>query len=74
MCAPGWQVRFRAVCKTSIMTAQFYKYPHDFPGHFVRQQYLPDTLLGRTYYTFGDNRTEQAARAYREKLERETDA
>ena len=53
---------------------QFYKYPHDFPGHFVRQQYLPDTLLGRTYYTFGDNRTEQAARAYREKLERETDA
>lgn len=52
---------------------QFYKYPHDFPGHFVRQQYLPDALLGRTYYTFGDNKTEQAARAYREKLERETD-
>ncbi|MGE5592109.1 MAG: AAA family ATPase [Betaproteobacteria bacterium] len=27
-----------------------YKYPHDFPGHFVQQQYLPDELVGRVYY------------------------
>lgn len=29
---------------------QGYKYPHSFPGHFVKQQYLPDNLLGRRYY------------------------
>ena len=47
---------------------QFYKYPHDYPNHYVKQQYLPDDLQGKIYYTFGDNKTEQAARAYRERL------
>lgn len=47
---------------------QFYKYPHDYPNHYVEQQYLPDSLLGRVYYKFGDNKTEQAARAYRDRL------
>lgn len=27
-----------------------YKYPHDYPGHFVEQQYLPDKMLGTKYY------------------------
>jgi len=27
-----------------------YKYPHDFPGHFVEEEYLPENLKGRTYY------------------------
>lgn len=27
-----------------------YKYPHDYPGHFIEQQYLPDKMLGTTYY------------------------
>ena len=40
----------------------------DFPGHWVRQQYLPDELAGAGYYQYGDNKTEQAARAYWEKL------
>lgn len=43
---------------------QFYKYPHSFPHRWVEQQYLPDALLGRQYYRFGDNKTEQAAKAY----------
>ncbi len=47
---------------------QFYKYPHDYPNHYVKQQYLPDDLQGKIYYTFGDNKTEQAARVYRERL------
>ena len=47
---------------------QGYLYPHDFPGHWVRQQYLPDELAGASYYQYGDNKTEQAARAYWEKL------
>ena len=41
-----------------------YKYPHDYPGHYVRQQYLPDDLKDRVYYKYGENRTEQAAAAY----------
>lgn len=52
---------------------QFYKYPHDYPNHYVKQQYLPDSLLGRVYYKFGDNKTEQAARAYRDRLLAESD-
>lgn len=43
---------------------QFYQYPHDFPGRWVEQQYLPDALQDRVYYHFADNKTEQAAKAY----------
>ena len=44
-----------------------YKYPHDYPGHWVRQQYLPDDLKNARYYEFGDNKTEQAAKAWSDK-------
>ena len=47
---------------------QGYLYPHDFPRHWVRQQYLPTELLGRRYYQYGDNKTEQAARRYWEEI------
>lgn len=50
---------------------QHYRYPHDFPNHYVKQQYLPDAIQDKVYYTFGDNRQEQAAAAYREKILRE---
>lgn len=50
---------------------QGYLYPHDFPGHWVQQQYLPDELAGTVYYIFGDNKPEQAARAYWEKIKGE---
>ena len=43
---------------------QFYQYPHDFPNHWVDQQYLPDTLLGARYYSFGENKNEQSFKAY----------
>ncbi len=42
-----------------------YLYPHDFPNHWVEQQYLPDDLKHRQYYRFGDNKTERAALEYR---------
>ena len=45
-----------------------YLYPHAFPGHWVEQQYLPDDLVGRKYYEYGENRTEQAAKEYAEKI------
>ena len=41
-----------------------YLYPHDYVGNYVRQQYLPSDLVGRKYYEFGSNKTEQAAKAY----------
>lgn len=43
---------------------QFYKYPHDYKNHYVSQQYLPDDIKNRKYYVFGDNKIEQAAKAY----------
>ena len=49
---------------------QGYLYPHDFPGHWVRQQYLPDELKNRKYYQYGDKKTEQAARRYWEEIKK----
>ena len=43
---------------------QGYLYPHNFPNHWVPQQYLPDLLKGTVYYHYGDNKVEQAARHY----------
>ncbi len=43
---------------------QGYRYPHDYPGHWVSQQYLPDAIKNRRYYQYGDNKTEQAAKRY----------
>ncbi len=50
---------------------QGYLYPHQFPGHWVKQQYLPDLLLGARYYVYGDNKNEQAAREYWRKIKGE---
>jgi putative ATPase len=47
---------------------QFYKYPHDYPDHWVQQQYLPDALKDRVYYRYGDNKQEQAAKQYWDKI------
>ena len=43
---------------------QGYLYPHDFPNHWVQQQYLPDGLVGKRYYEYGPNKLEQAAKQY----------
>lgn len=43
---------------------QGYKYPHNYPGHWVSQQYLPDELRYAKYYEPGDNKTEQSYAAY----------
>lgn len=52
---------------------QHYIYPHDYPNHWTYQQYLPDVLKDRTYYTFGDNKNEQAFRQYWEKVKKKND-
>ena len=43
---------------------QHYKYPHSYPNHYVKQQYLPDNLVGKQYYKPGKNKTEQSFGAY----------
>lgn len=47
---------------------QFYNYPHDYPNHYVNQQYLPDVIRDRVYYEYGDNKNEQAYKAYWDKI------
>ncbi|MBQ6372837.1 MAG: replication-associated recombination protein A [Oscillospiraceae bacterium] len=49
---------------------QGYKYPHEYPGHWVRQQYLPDDLKDRIYYEYGDSKIEQAAKRYWEEIKK----
>ena len=48
-----------------------YKYPHDYPGHWVKQQYLPDDLIGTRFYQPGENKTEIAAAEYWKKIKGE---
>lgn len=47
---------------------QFYNYPHDYPNHWVEQQYLPDKLKNKKYYTPGENKNEQAFKDYWDKV------
>ena len=49
---------------------QFYKYPHDYPNHYCEQQYLPDGIKNAHYYIYGDNKNEQAYKAYWEKIKK----
>lgn len=51
-----------------VKKGQFYEYPHDYPDHWINQQYLPDILKDKVYYTYGDNKNEQAAREYWQKI------
>ena len=49
---------------------QGYKYPHNYPGHWVQQQYLPDDLVGTQYYEYGPNKLEQSAKQYWEAIKK----
>ena len=55
---------------TGFEREQGYLYPHDYPGRWVRQQYLPDALKDARYYEYGDNKTEQAAMRYWEGIKK----
>lgn len=49
---------------------QFYLYPHDYPYHYVSQQYLPDKIKNREYYKYGENKNEQSAKDYWDKIKK----
>ncbi len=55
---------------THLKSPEFkgYLYPHDYPNNYVEQTYLPRDLIGKKYYEFGNNKTEQAARVYYEMI------
>ena len=59
--------------KGAKVVGQHYLYPHDFPNHYVKQQYLPDALKDRIYYHYGENKQEKSAYQYRQKLLSEAD-
>ena len=50
-----------------------YKYPHAYQNNYVHQTYLPRDLIGKRYYEFGNNKTEQAAKAYYDFITSQTD-
>ncbi|HAG12502.1 MAG TPA: ATPase [Ruminococcus sp.] len=54
----------------AAVKGQHYLYPHDYPNHWVQQQYLPDTLKDRVYYEYGENRAEQAAKDYWKRIKK----
>ncbi len=45
-----------------------YVYPHPYPNHYYKQQYLPDDLKDSVYYEYGDNKVEKAAKEYWDKI------
>ena len=49
---------------------QGYLYPHSYPNHWVRQQYLPDIVKDAHYYEYGDNKIEQAAKRYWDEIKK----
>ena len=49
---------------------QHYLYPHSYQNHYIYQQYLPDAIRDRRYYEFGDNKNEQAFKAYWDRVKK----
>ena len=54
----------------AAVKGQFYRYPHDFPNHWVKQQYLPDILQNAVYYEYGDNKNEQTFQKYWDQIKK----
>ncbi|MBQ6893513.1 MAG: replication-associated recombination protein A, partial [Clostridia bacterium] len=52
---------------------QHYLYPHDYPNHWVRQQYLPDNLKDKIYYRYGENKLEKGAQEYWKKVKNQSE-
>ncbi len=47
-----------------------YKYPHSYPNHYIPQEYLPKNIGDTKYYEYGDNKTEQTAKQYWDKIKK----
>ncbi len=47
-----------------------YKYPHNYPNHYVKQQYLPDNIKNKVYYEYGNNKFEKATKDYWDRVKK----
>ena len=47
-----------------------YKYPHDYPNNYVKQQYLPESIKNKKYYTHGNNKNELAFKHFWDNLKK----
>ena len=54
----------------AIQKGQNYLYPHAYPDHYVKQNYLPENMQGVKYYEFGDNKNEQSFKAYWDEIKK----
>lgn len=54
----------------AAVKGQNYLYPHDYPNHYVKQQYLPDAIKNKQYYKFGSNSSEQKFKEYWDKIKK----
>ena len=54
----------------AAVSGQNYKYPHDYPNSYIKQQYLPDNLVGTQYYHYGNNKFEQQSNDYWKKIKK----
>ena len=55
----------------AAIKGQHYKYPHVYKNHYVNQQYLPDNIKNKKYYTYGDNKIERLCKEYWDKIKGE---
>lgn len=55
----------------ALVKGQNYKYPHDYPNHYVKQQYLPDDVANSKYYVPQKNKNEQLLNEYWRKIKNE---
>ena len=56
--------------KDAKVKGQHYEYPHDYPNHWVDQQYLPDDIKDHKYYVYQDNKYEQSLKEYWSKVKK----
>lgn len=47
-----------------------YKYPHSYENNYIHQQYLPNNIKNDIYYNYGNNKNEQAAKTYWDKIKK----
>ena len=54
----------------ALEKGQKYLYPHNYPYHYIKQQYLPDDIKDAKYYIYQDNKFENALKEYWEKVKK----
>ena len=55
----------------NAVKGQHYLYPHDYPDHYVKQQYLPDEIKDAVFYEASDNGYEQTIKAHMKRIKDE---